>query len=75
MKMLILIVDNDDDKFQVLEKLNLKLINMQNKLSIKNKNLKTEIIFRKNYISKFIVRYSNKNEKVFLLLGSKVKII
>ena len=46
---------------------------MQNKLSIKNKNLKTEIIFRKNYISKFIEGIANKNEKIFCIIDSKVK--
>ena len=46
---------------------------MQNKLSIKNKNLKTEIIIRKNYISKFIESIANKNEKIFCIIDSKVK--
>ena len=46
---------------------------MHNKLSIKNKNLKTEIIFRKNYISKFIEGIANKNEKIFCIIDSKVK--
>ena len=46
---------------------------MQNRLLIKNKNLKTEIIIRKNYISKFIEEIANKNERVFCILDSKVK--
>ena len=46
---------------------------MQNKLLIKNKNLKTEIIIRKNYIFKFIEEIANKNERVFCILDSKVK--
>ena len=47
---------------------------MRNKLSIKNKILKTEILIRKNYISKFIKDISKKNEKVFCVLDSKIKI-
>ncbi len=46
---------------------------MQNRLLIKNKNLKTEIIIRKNYISKFIEEIANKNERVFCIFDSKVK--
>ena len=46
---------------------------MQNRLLIKNKNLKTEIIIRKNYISKFIEGIANKNEKIFCIIDSKVK--
>ncbi len=47
---------------------------MQNKLTIKNNKLKTEILIRKNYISKFIKDISKKNEKVFCILDSKIKI-
>ena len=47
---------------------------MQSKLSIKNKKLKTEILIKKNYISKFIENISKKNEKLFCILDSKVKI-
>ena len=47
---------------------------MQNNLSIKNKKLKTEILFQKNYISKFIYNIAKKNEKVFCILDTKIKI-
>ena len=47
---------------------------MQNKLFIKNKKLKTEIIIKKNYIAKFIKNIAKKNEKVFCVLDSKIKI-
>ena len=47
---------------------------MQNKLLIKNKKLKTEIIIQKNYISKFIENIAKKNEKVFCILDTKVRI-
>ena len=47
---------------------------MQNKLYIKNKKLKTSILIKKNYISKFIENISKKNEKVFCVLDSKVGI-
>ena len=47
---------------------------MQNKLLIRNKKLKTEIIIQKNYISKFIENIARKNEKVFCILDTKVKI-
>ena len=47
---------------------------MQSKLSIKNKKLKTEILIKKDYISKFIENISKKNEKLFCILDSKVKI-
>tara|TARA_B100001057_G_scaffold492823_1_gene586033 strand:+ start:1393 stop:2460 length:1068 start_codon:yes stop_codon:yes gene_type:complete len=47
---------------------------MQNKLSIKNKKLKTEILIKKNYISEFIKNITNKNEKVFCIIDSKIKI-
>jgi len=46
---------------------------MQNKYLIKNKTLKTEILIKKNYISKFIKNISIKNEKVFCILDTKIK--
>ena len=42
---------------------------MQNKLLIKNKKLKTEILIKKNYISKYIINIAKKNETVFCILG------
>ena len=47
---------------------------MQNKLFIKNKKLKTEILIKNNYIAKFINIIARKNEKVFCILDSKIKI-
>ena len=47
---------------------------MQNKLFIKNKKLKTEILIKKNYISKFIREIAKSYEKVFCILDSKIKI-
>ncbi len=47
---------------------------MQNKLFIKNKKLKTEILIKNNYIAKFINIIAKKNEKVFCILDSKIKI-
>ncbi len=47
---------------------------MQTKLLIKDKKLKTSILIKKNYISKFINNISKKNEKVFCILDSKIKI-
>ena len=47
---------------------------MQNKLLIKNKKLKTSILIKKNYISKFIKNIAKKNEKVFCIIDSKIKI-
>ena len=41
---------------------------MQNKLAIKNKKLNTEILIKKNYISKFIIKIAKNNEKVFCIL-------
>ena len=46
---------------------------MQNKLLIKNKKLKTSILIKKNYISKFIKNIAKKNEKVFCIIDSKIK--
>ena len=47
---------------------------MKTKLLIKNKKLKTKILIKKNYIYKFIEVISKKNEKVFCILDSKIKI-
>ena len=47
---------------------------MQTKLHISNKKLKTSILIKQNHISKFINNVANKNEKVFCILDSKVKI-
>ena len=47
---------------------------MQNKLIINNKKLKTSILIKKNYISKFINNIAKKNEKVFCILDNKVKL-
>tara|TARA_B100000989_G_scaffold61782_1_gene42553 strand:- start:16 stop:1083 length:1068 start_codon:yes stop_codon:yes gene_type:complete len=47
---------------------------MQSKYSIKNKKLKTEILIKKNNIYKFIENISKKNEKVFCVLDSKIKL-
>ena len=40
---------------------------MHNKISIKNKKLKTEILIKKNFISKFIKNIANNYEKVFCI--------
>ena len=47
---------------------------MKNKLLIQNKKLKTTILIKRNYIYKFIVNIAKKNEKVFCIIDSKVKI-
>ncbi len=47
---------------------------MQNKLFINNKKLKTSILIKKNYISKFINDIAKRNEKVFCILDAKVKL-
>ena len=47
---------------------------MQNKYLIKNKKLKTEILIKKNYIFKFIKNISTKNEKIYCIMDSKIKI-
>ena len=47
---------------------------MQKKIIIKNKKLKTSILIKKNYISKFIEVIAKKNEKVFCVIDSKIKI-
>ncbi len=46
----------------------------QNNLFIKNKRLKTEILIKKNYISKFIKNIAENNEKVFCIVDSKINI-
>ena len=46
---------------------------MQNKIYIKNKKLKTSILIKKNYISKFIKQIAKKNENVFCFVDSKIK--
>ena len=46
---------------------------MHNKISIKNKKLKTEILIKKNFISKFIKNIAKKNEMVFCILDSKIR--
>ncbi len=47
---------------------------MENKIYIKNKKLKTSILIKKNYISKFINDIAKKNERVFCILDTKVKL-
>ncbi len=47
---------------------------MQNKLYIINKKLETSILIKKNHISKFVNDIANKNEKVFCILDSNIKI-
>ena len=47
---------------------------MDKKIYIKNKKLKTSILIKKNFISKFIKNIANNYEKVFCILDSKVKI-
>ena len=47
---------------------------MKTKLFIKNKKLKTSILIKKNYISKYIEVIAKKNEKVFCVIDSKIKI-
>ena len=47
---------------------------MQNKLLIKNKKFKTEILIKRNYISKFIEKIAKSNENVFCILDSRIKI-
>ena len=47
---------------------------MKTKFYIKNKKLKTSILIKNNYISKFIEVIAKKNEKVFCILDSKIKI-
>ncbi len=47
---------------------------MNTKLSIKSKKLNTSILIKKNYISNFVKMVASKNEKVFCVIDSKVKI-
>ncbi len=47
---------------------------MKNKLLIKNKKLKTNILIKKNYIYKFIINIAKKNEKIFCVVDTKIKI-
>ena len=47
---------------------------MQNKLLIKNKKLRTSILIKKNFISSFIKKIANKNEKVFCIIDSKINV-
>ncbi len=47
---------------------------MINKLFIKNKKLKTTILIKKNYISKYIKNIAKKNESVFCILDTKINI-
>ena len=47
---------------------------MKTKLFIKNKKLKTSILIKNNYISKYIEVIAKKNEKVFCVIDSKIKI-
>ncbi len=47
---------------------------MKTKLFIKNKKLKTSILIKNNYISKFVELIAKKNEKVFCIVDSKIKI-
>ena len=47
---------------------------MQTKKIIKNKKLKTSILIKKNYISKFVKNIAERNEKVFCILDSKIKL-
>ena len=47
---------------------------MQKKIYIKNKKLNTSILIKKNFISKFVKNIAKKNEKVFCVIDSKIKI-
>ncbi len=47
---------------------------MNNKIYIKNRKLKTSILIKKNYISKFINNIAKKNETVFCILDAKIKL-
>ena len=47
---------------------------MQKKLYIKNKKLKTSILIKQNFISNFVKNIAKKNEKVFCVIDSKIKI-
>ena len=47
---------------------------MEKKINIKNKKLKTSILIKKNFISKFVKNIAKKNEKVFCIIDSKIRI-
>ena len=47
---------------------------MQKKINIKNKKFKTSILIKKNFISNFIKNIAKKNEKVFCIIDSKIRI-
>ena len=47
---------------------------MKTELFIKNKKLKTSILIKNNYISKYIEAIAKKNEKVFCIIDTKIKI-
>ena len=46
---------------------------MQKKININNKKLKTSILIKKNFISKFVKNIAKKNEKVFCVIDSKIR--
>ena len=47
---------------------------MKNRLKIKNKKINSEILIKSNYIIKFIENIAKKNENVFCILDSKIRI-
>ena len=47
---------------------------MQKKMYIKNKKLKTSILIKKNFVSNFIKNIAKKNEKVFCVIDSKIRV-
>ncbi len=47
---------------------------MKTETFIKNKKLKTSILIKNNYISKYIKTIAKKNEKVFCIIDTKIKI-
>ena len=47
---------------------------MQTSFIIKDKKLNTSILIKKNYISTFVKKIAKKNEKVFCILDTKIKI-
>ena len=47
---------------------------MQKKIYIKNKKLKTSILIKKNFISNFVKNIAKKNEKVFCVIDSKIRV-
>jgi len=47
---------------------------MKTETFIKNKKLKTSILIKNNYISKYIKTIAKKNEKVFCVIDTKIKI-